>query len=296
MSNDLLIVTVVAWFLGALIALTGRGLPLVRGLLVLGGVAGIIAAIMALPDGTAAVELPTQLAGAPVIFQIAPEAAWLLGFGLATCGARLRAGDAGGARPGRLAVRRRYEPRRGPRCFRAARRCQLSYRLGDHEFRRRRNDTLRKIIASRPAGIVHARTSRSRRGRASRGDSASCRKWPFLCIRELRRRGGQFLRSGYSSHCRTAHYRLRRQARSVAVLRMVPGRLWRRQRRVRRVDVRRSAQRRVLRLEPRPSGMGARPERRCRRQHRCFSHRRRRAQRRPHGSLCVSAGGLAHSC
>ncbi|MGC2590735.1 MAG: hypothetical protein WA425_02305, partial [Xanthobacteraceae bacterium] len=74
MSNDLLIVTVVAWFLGALIALTGRGLPLVRGLLVLGGVAGIIAAIMALPDGTAAVELPTQLAGAPVIFQIAPEA------------------------------------------------------------------------------------------------------------------------------------------------------------------------------------------------------------------------------
>ena len=82
MSNDLLIVTVVAWFLGALIALTGRGLPLVRGLLVLGSVAGIIAAIMALPDGTAAVELPTQLAGAPVIFQIAPEAAWLLGFGL----------------------------------------------------------------------------------------------------------------------------------------------------------------------------------------------------------------------
>jgi hydrogenase-4 component B len=82
LSNDLLIVTVVAWFLGALIALTGRGLPLVRGLLVLGGVAGIIAAIMALPDGTAAVELPTQLAGAPVIFQIAPEAAWLLGFGL----------------------------------------------------------------------------------------------------------------------------------------------------------------------------------------------------------------------
>ncbi|MGA9430516.1 MAG: hypothetical protein WBV65_13405, partial [Xanthobacteraceae bacterium] len=82
MSNDLLTVAVVAWLLGALIALTGRGLPLVRGLLVFGSVAGIVAAIMALPNGTIAVELPTQLAGAPVIFQIAPEAAWLLGFGL----------------------------------------------------------------------------------------------------------------------------------------------------------------------------------------------------------------------
>ncbi len=73
MSNDLLTVAVVAWLLGALIALTGRGLPLVRGLLVFGSVAGIVAAIMALPNGTIAVELPTQLAGAPVIFLIAPE-------------------------------------------------------------------------------------------------------------------------------------------------------------------------------------------------------------------------------
>ncbi len=36
----------------------------------------------ALPDGTAAVALPTRIAGSAVAFRIAPEAAWLFGFGL----------------------------------------------------------------------------------------------------------------------------------------------------------------------------------------------------------------------
>jgi len=82
LSNDLLTLALIAWLAGALLALTGRGLPLLRGLLALGCLAAIAAAIRALPNGTAAVVLPTQLAGAAVTFRIAPEGAWLLGFGL----------------------------------------------------------------------------------------------------------------------------------------------------------------------------------------------------------------------
>ncbi len=54
-----------------------------RALLLLGSIAGICAAIIALPAGTALAALPTMLAGAPVSFQLTPDAAWLLGFGLA---------------------------------------------------------------------------------------------------------------------------------------------------------------------------------------------------------------------
>ena len=72
-----------AWLAAALIALTGRGVPLARVLLLLGCVAGIAAAILALPDGTSAVVLPTQLAGAAGLVSDEPRRAWLLGFGLA---------------------------------------------------------------------------------------------------------------------------------------------------------------------------------------------------------------------
>jgi formate hydrogenlyase subunit 3/multisubunit Na+/H+ antiporter MnhD subunit len=82
LANDLLTVVVIAWLVGALIALTGRCLVLCRALLFLGAFAAIIAALFALPDGTAAVVLPTRIAGSAVSFRIAPEAAWLLGFGL----------------------------------------------------------------------------------------------------------------------------------------------------------------------------------------------------------------------
>ena len=172
MSNDLLTVAVVAWLLGRAHCPHRRGLPLLRGLLVLGSVAGIIAAIMALPDGTIAVESAdtacrraghlSDRAGSRLASRLRSHA----------CRARLRAGDAGGARPSRLAIRRRHEPRRGPRCFRVTRWRQLSDRLGDHELRRRGDDPLREIIARRPAGIIHARSSRSRRDCAYRGDSA----------------------------------------------------------------------------------------------------------------------------
>jgi formate hydrogenlyase subunit 3/multisubunit Na+/H+ antiporter MnhD subunit len=82
LANDLLTIVVIAWLAGALIALTGRCLALSRALLCLGAFAAIVAALFALPDGTAAVVLPTRIAGSAVSFRIAPEAAWLLGFGL----------------------------------------------------------------------------------------------------------------------------------------------------------------------------------------------------------------------
>jgi hydrogenase-4 component B len=82
LANDLLTIAFFVWLAGAAIALSGRGLPIVRGLLFLGGIAGVVAAIMALPDGTATVDLQMRIADAPVIFRIAPEGAWLFGFGL----------------------------------------------------------------------------------------------------------------------------------------------------------------------------------------------------------------------
>lgn len=86
MANELLAIAFFAWIAAALIAATGRGLALARGLLCLGCLAGIAAALTALPDGTPAVALPTRIAGHAVAFRIAPEGAWLFGFGLAPAG------------------------------------------------------------------------------------------------------------------------------------------------------------------------------------------------------------------
>ncbi len=82
MPNDLLALAFFAWLAAALISLSGRGTALTRTLLFLGAVAAIAAAILALPNGTTAVLLPTQLAGAAVSFAITPDGVWLLGFGL----------------------------------------------------------------------------------------------------------------------------------------------------------------------------------------------------------------------
>jgi hydrogenase-4 component B len=83
LSNELLTAASLAWLAAALISLTGRGLILARALLFFGSVAGIVAAVVALPNGTAAVALPTRLVGAAVLFRVSPEGLWLLGFGLA---------------------------------------------------------------------------------------------------------------------------------------------------------------------------------------------------------------------
>ena len=82
MSNELLTAAFLVWLAASLISLTGRGLVLVRVLLFFGSVVAIIAAILALPNGTAPVTLPTRLAGVAVSFQLTPDGSWLLGFGL----------------------------------------------------------------------------------------------------------------------------------------------------------------------------------------------------------------------
>jgi formate hydrogenlyase subunit 3/multisubunit Na+/H+ antiporter MnhD subunit len=82
LSNELLAAALVAWLLAAVTCLFGRGLTAARALLAAGSATAILAALLSLPAGTSAAVLPTQLAGETVSFQLAPEALWLLGFGL----------------------------------------------------------------------------------------------------------------------------------------------------------------------------------------------------------------------
>ena len=83
MPNSLLLLAFVAWVVSAVLAAIGRGLPLARVLLAAGCVAGVVAAVAALPLGTLAVVLPTRLAGDAIGFRMSPDALWLFGFGLA---------------------------------------------------------------------------------------------------------------------------------------------------------------------------------------------------------------------
>ena len=82
MPNDLLEATAILWILAGLIALTGRGLVLAHLALAGGGVAGVLAALLALPNGSSSLLLPTNWAGESISFRVAPEALWLMGFGL----------------------------------------------------------------------------------------------------------------------------------------------------------------------------------------------------------------------
>jgi hydrogenase-4 component B len=83
LPNDLLAAAFLLWITAALIALTRQGLAAARLLLGLGAAAGIAAVLLSLPEGTAAVVLPTRLVGEAVGFRLAPDALWLMGFGLA---------------------------------------------------------------------------------------------------------------------------------------------------------------------------------------------------------------------
>ena len=74
MSNDLLTLAFFAWLAAALISLSGRGSMLARALLFAGCAAGVLAALVSLPNGTPIVTLPTRLAGAAVSFQVTPTA------------------------------------------------------------------------------------------------------------------------------------------------------------------------------------------------------------------------------
>jgi hydrogenase-4 component B len=101
MANELLAAAAILWAAGGVLALTGRGTSVARAALGLGALAGIAAAVSALPGGTAQVTLPFAMAGARFGFRLAPEALWLIGFGLAPAacaaflGSPLRAGQGG---------------------------------------------------------------------------------------------------------------------------------------------------------------------------------------------------------
>ncbi|MBN9078441.1 MAG: hydrogenase 4 subunit B [Rhizobiales bacterium 65-79] len=83
MAIELLVAAALLWVAAAIIALLGVGRLLARALLALGGLAAIAAALVALPQGTAAATLPNSLGGDPVVFALSPDALWLMGFGLA---------------------------------------------------------------------------------------------------------------------------------------------------------------------------------------------------------------------
>ena len=82
MANDLLAAASVLWIVGGVLTLIGRPLGLVRILLGIGGLAAIVAAVITLPAGTSPVGVPLRMAGETARFQMAPEALWLMGFGL----------------------------------------------------------------------------------------------------------------------------------------------------------------------------------------------------------------------
>ncbi len=82
MANELLATAAVLWIAGAVLALTGRALWLVRMLLGLGCLSGIIAAATTLPDATDTVVVPLRMADAQATFELTPAALWLMGFGL----------------------------------------------------------------------------------------------------------------------------------------------------------------------------------------------------------------------
>ncbi len=82
MANELIAAAALLWIAGGGLALVGRPLGLVRLLLALGCLAGIVAAVITLPDATVAVAVPLRMADAQASFQMTPSGLWLMGFGL----------------------------------------------------------------------------------------------------------------------------------------------------------------------------------------------------------------------
>src|SRR5579872_6117847 len=80
-----LIIAFWLWLCGLVLALA-RAARAARWLIVLGTAAGIWGAVIALPQGESVMTLPIALADQVVRLQYAPEALWLLGFGLLPAG------------------------------------------------------------------------------------------------------------------------------------------------------------------------------------------------------------------
>lgn len=81
MASQLLLFTALLWLVGAILALAGV-LVLSRLTLTLGAVAGVIAAVVTLPNASETVLLPGQLMAESAAFRIEPQGLWLMGFGL----------------------------------------------------------------------------------------------------------------------------------------------------------------------------------------------------------------------
>jgi hydrogenase-4 component B len=84
-TNQLLGVAAVLWIIAAIVGLCGAS-AVSRIALAVGSAAGVLAAIVTLPDGSRAITLHGQLAGETVGFGIEPQALWLMGFGLIPAG------------------------------------------------------------------------------------------------------------------------------------------------------------------------------------------------------------------
>lgn len=85
MASQLLLLAAVLWVAGAVLGLGGV-LTLGRLALALGAAAGVLAAVICLPNASQAVSLPGQLIAETVAFQIEPHGLWLMGFGLVPAG------------------------------------------------------------------------------------------------------------------------------------------------------------------------------------------------------------------
>ena len=82
MANDLLAAAALLWLAGGSLALIRGAAGAAPAALVLGGLAAVAAAVIALPGGTATALLPLRMAGEAPLFRLTPDALWLMGFGL----------------------------------------------------------------------------------------------------------------------------------------------------------------------------------------------------------------------
>jgi hydrogenase-4 component B len=83
MAADLLGVSLALWLLAAILALTGRLGHVARALLGLGGLPLIALIATTLPGGTETIRTVLGIGPAGSLFQLSPQALWLMGFGLA---------------------------------------------------------------------------------------------------------------------------------------------------------------------------------------------------------------------
>lgn len=82
MPPSLVLLALIAWLASAILALAGRGLAIARALLVVGAALMIVVALLILPGGVAPIATGLGMPPAGSTFALAPEALWLMGFGM----------------------------------------------------------------------------------------------------------------------------------------------------------------------------------------------------------------------